>query len=105
MAIDGYATYKTFLGKEQQPGPGRSEGGSNWVNFIEAVRSRKQEHLNAEIEEGAMSSTLMHLANIAYRVGRTLEFDSNSMQFVGDPEANKLLTRKYRAPYIVPAKL
>jgi predicted dehydrogenase len=105
MAIDGYASYKTFLGKEQQPGPAKSEGGSNWANFIEALRTRKREELNAEIEEGSMSATLMHLANISYRVGRTLEFDSATMQFVGDSEANKLLTRKYRAPYVVPAKV
>ena len=51
-----------FLGREQQPGPARNAGGSNWVNFIEAVRARDRKHLNAEIEEGAISATLMHLA-------------------------------------------
>src|SRR4030095_14827588 len=34
MAIDGYNSYKTFLGKQQEPGPSRREGGSNWANFI-----------------------------------------------------------------------
>ena len=52
-------------------GPGRSEGGSNWHNFIDALRTRKREDLNAEIEEGAISCALMHLGNIAYRVGRS----------------------------------
>jgi len=45
---------------------------------------------------------LVHLANISYRVGRSINFDANTMTCVGDPEANKLLTRAYRAPFVVP---
>ncbi len=102
MAIDGYATYATYLGREQEPGPARSEGGSNWKNFIDAVRARKREMLNAEIEEGAISCTLMHLGNIAYRLGRTLEFDPETLSVKGDEEANRMFARDYRAPYVVP---
>lgn len=102
MAIDGYTEYKTFLGKEQQPGPARKEGGSNWANFIAAVRSRKQSDLNADIEEGHISSTLVHLANISYRLGRTLNFDASSFSVPGDSEANAMFTREYRAPFVVP---
>ena len=47
----------------------------------------------------------MHLANISYRVGRTLTFDSQSMTCVGDAEANKLFTRNYRKPFVVPEKV
>ncbi len=36
------------------------------------------------------------------RVGRTLSFDPKSEKFVGDPEADKLLTREYRKPFVVP---
>jgi hypothetical protein len=104
MVIDGYGKYRTYIGKEQQPGPTRSEGGSNWGNFIAALRSRKQADLNAPIEEGAMSCTLMHLANVSYRLGRTLHYNGATMQCQGDPEANKLLTRVYRKPYVVPEK-
>ncbi len=35
--------------------------------------------LNAEIEEGAASTVLVHLANISYRVGRTINFDSKNL--------------------------
>ncbi|HQG56479.1 MAG TPA: hypothetical protein PK496_05670 [Bacteroidales bacterium] len=49
-----------------------------------------------------MSSALSHLGNIAYRTGRTLKFDPATEKFIGDDEANKLLTRNYRAPYVVP---
>ncbi len=102
MAIDGYATYKTFLGREQEPGPARSEGGSNWANFIAAVRSRKVSDLNADIEEGHLSCVLMHLANISYRLGRSLNFDAATMSVPGDNEANQMFTRPYREGFVVP---
>ncbi|MEO6829583.1 MAG: hypothetical protein ABI164_07210 [Acidobacteriaceae bacterium] len=43
------------------------------------------------IEEGYISSGLMHLANVSYGLGRTLNFDSKTEQVIGDPEANLLL--------------
>ncbi|MGH9632412.1 MAG: Gfo/Idh/MocA family protein [Bryobacteraceae bacterium] len=105
MAVDGYNSYKTFLGKEQEPGPERSEGGSNWQNFIDALRSGKQSDLNNDIEEGAISSSIMHLANISYRLGRSLNFDPEKMKVTGDDEANKMFTRNYREPFVVPEKV
>jgi len=66
------------------------------------VRSRKVEDLKAPIEEGHLSSTLCHLGNISYRVGRSLKFDGTNERFVGDEEADKLLSRTYRAPYSLP---
>jgi predicted dehydrogenase len=105
LAIDGYGQYKTYLGKDQQPGPSRAEEGNNWANFIEAVRSRKQSDLNAPIEEGFASTVLVHLANISYRLGRTLEFDAEKLSCKGDPEATGLFTRQYRAPFVVPEQV
>jgi hypothetical protein len=74
----------------------------HFANWIGAVRSRKAGDLYAEIEEGHLSSTMAHLANIAYTTGRTLDFDPQSERFKADEEANKLLTRDYRKPYVVP---
>ena len=105
LAVDSYNSYKTWLGREQQPGPARGEAGDHYLNFLEAVRSRKRETLNAEIEEGAASTVLVHLANISYRLGRTLRFDANTMTVTGDSEANKLLTRDYRKPFVVPERV
>jgi predicted dehydrogenase len=105
LAVDSYSSYKSWLGKEQQPGPENKAGGDHFLNFIEAVRSRKRETLNAEIEEGAASTVLVHLANISYRVGRTLHFDSKTMTVTNDTEANKLFTRDYRKPFVVPEKV
>ena len=67
------------------------------------MRSRKREDLKAEIEEGAISMVSLHLANISYRLGRTLKFDPDKMQCIGDDEANAMFTRtEYRAPFVVP---
>jgi len=105
LAVDSYQSYKSWLGQGQQPGPARNAGGDHFLNFIEAVRSRKRETLNAEIEEGAASTILVHLANISYRVGRTIVFDEKTMTCKGDKEANQLLTRVYRKPYVVPEEV
>ena len=75
---------------------------SHFQNFIDCIRSRKREDLNCEIEQGHMSTTLCHLANIAFRTGRKLIFDPQSESFPNDAEANQYLTRKYREPYVVP---
>ena len=102
---EDHATYYTFLGKEQQPGPSGHDQGNNWANFIDALRTRKHSDLNAPIEEGAISTTLVHLANISYRLGRTLRFDADSYSCIGDEEANAMFRRKYRAPFVVPEKV
>jgi predicted dehydrogenase len=99
---EDHGKYYSYLGKEQQPGPAGSEVGNNWANFIQAVRSRKWSDLNAPIDEGATSTTLVHLANISYRLGRTLNFDSNAWACTGDDEANAMFRRKYRDPFVVP---
>jgi len=69
------------------------------------VEGRMVELLHAEIEETYLSTALCHLGNISYRLGRELRFDPAQMQFVGDAQANKLLTREYREPYVVPEKV
>ena len=102
----------TYLGKEQelQPAPKRERGGDDeegghFGNFIRAMRSRKKEELNAEIEEGSISTVLVHLANISYRLGRTLNFDHQTMTIPGDKEATAMFTRKYRSGFVVPEKV
>ena len=66
------------------------------------MRSQKRGELNAEIEEGAISTTLVHLANISYRLGRTLHFDAATYSCPGDAEANAMFSRDYRKPFVVP---
>ncbi len=45
------------------------------------------------------------LDGLNYRLGRKLAFDASTESFVGDPEANRLLTRAYRAPFVVPERI
>ena len=71
---------------------------------MSALDANDRKILTCEIEEGHLSASLPHMANIAYQVGRTLEFDGQAERFKGDKEADALLTRAYRAPYVVPDK-
>ena len=105
LAMNGYDSYKSWIGEEQEPGPHASAGGNNWANFIACVRSRKKEDLNAPIEEGLISCTLLHLGNASYRVGRALQFDPEKQEVIGDKQAALILhdgDRGYRKPYVVP---
>lgn len=123
--------------------------GGPFGSFIAAVRSRKVEDLNADVEVGHYSSALCHLSNISYRLGtdvpfrsgsqaigdntqvvesyetiranlqavgmqleestyklgRDLAFDSTAEKFLGDDQANAMLTREYRKGFEVPEKI
>ena len=100
--------FRAWLGEDQEPGPAERAGGDHFANFIDCVRSRKREDLNAPIEEGHISCALVHLANASYRLGRTLQFDPEKQEVIDDAEANRLLRdgeRGYRAPFVVPEKV
>jgi predicted dehydrogenase len=101
---------QVYFGRRNEPGPTltadekRDGGQAHFENFIECMRSRKSDSLRAPIEDGHLSTALCHLGNIAYRMGRSLKFDGMKERFVGDEEADKLLSRAYRAPYSLPDK-
>jgi predicted dehydrogenase len=121
--------FRTYLGRKNEPGPsgepaerrqlqatgvpkGFEESGViatarrlHRENFIAAVRSREAGDLSAGILEGHVSSSLCHLANLSYRLQRALRFDPEAERFVGDEEANRLLTRRYRPPFVMPEKV
>ena len=102
VSAEDFGRYRTFLGKERATGPSGDDEGDNWANFVSAVRSGNSADLNAPIGEGAISTTLVHLANISYRLGRPLRFDEHSYSCVGDDEANGMFRRAYRPPFVVP---
>ena len=120
--------------------------GNPFTNFIDCVRSRDRNKLEADILEGHYSSAHCHLGNISYRLGETasvdsikkafdndpiiqqaignviknttdalpelknpqwtlgpkLTFDPKTEKFIDNTVADKLLTRDYRVPYVVP---
>jgi predicted dehydrogenase len=91
----------TVYTKDKGIGPsGKAEGGSHEKNFVECVKSRAKP--NSDVEIGRLSTTLCHLGNIAYKLGRPIHFDPRSETFGNDREANNLLTKQYRAPYVLP---
>jgi predicted dehydrogenase len=105
LGIDGYDAYKTWLTDEVQPGPSGKATGDHFANFIDCVRSRRAEDIHCPIEEGHTSTTLVHLANASYRLGRTLRFDPVKEQVIDDEEANRMLRGTYREPYVVPVEV
>ncbi len=105
MVIKGYNTYETYLGKNREPGPSGKEGGNHYENFVQAVVAHDKSILNAPVETAHLSSAIAHMANTAFRLGRVLNFDPITERYVDDQEANEMLSRNYRHPYIVPDRV
>ncbi len=55
------------------------------------------------IKQGLKDALGLDLASTTYQLGKLLEFDPEKEQFVGNEAANRLLTREYREPFVVPA--
>jgi predicted dehydrogenase len=58
----------------------------------------------ADIEEGYTSTTSCILANLALQLGRTLTWDAQAGRIADDDEANRLLSRPYRGPWVHPGQ-
>ena len=93
--------WRTFMGEKREPGPTGKGEANHYANFVKAIREGDPATFNASIEEGFYSCALIHLGNIAYRLGRSLEFDPATLSFPHDAEANRMMTREYRAPYVI----
>lgn len=76
---------------------------SKFENFLKAIQSRNEADIRGTAMDGHISSAHCHLGNIAYRLGRTLEFDPDSEDFVNDKEASSMITRDYRKGFEVPS--
>jgi len=74
---------------------GACDLGAHHRNFIECIQGGEKD-LNAGGLAGHLSATLVHLANIAARVGRALRFDPEREEILGDSEAAPLVRRRYR---------
>jgi len=101
---DGFQIYKGESSEktlEEKDKGGEDGTVLHMKNFLSACRSRNVKDLNADIAIGATSAAFCHLANISYRTGRALQWDDAAKHFVNDAAADQLLTRNYRAPYVV----
>jgi len=101
--------WQTFLGKKREPGPSGTTTGNtdqaHYQNFIDAIRANDPSILNGNVEEGHRSCSLIHMANTSYRLGRSLDFDPARQRYVNDEAANRMLSRDYRAPFVVPKEV
>ena len=118
-----------------------SDEGAHFKNFLEVVRNGRISDLNCPAIEGHRSCSMLHMANISYRLGmespigggrpdeavrrmwehlsddgvdlsrttymrgKPLQYDAKSETFVNDKQANRMLTREYRAPFVVPERV
>lgn len=123
---DGYlelngSTWKAFKKRDREPFAGSAVatsstpkdptfraapgGTEHFANFLDAVRSGNDYDLHCDIREGFLSTALPLLANISYKLNRKLNFKGKYEKFANDPEADMLLTRNYRKPYVVPEEV
>ena len=100
----GAGNQEKYEAGDTAPGD-RQDTAPHMKNFLDAVRSRDYNSLNAEIAIGTHSADFCHLANISYRTGHMLKLDPKTGQATGDPAASALFTRDYRKPYVVPDKV
>ena len=98
MELEQYPEDKTEKDLERHVAPAIR---GHMRNLLECVESRAKPV--ADIEQGHISSASCILANLSLQLGgRTLRWDPVKHQVIGDPEANRLLARPYRAPYVHP---
>ncbi len=97
--------WQAYMGKKQELGAKGGGTGNHYQNFIDAIRAKNPKLLTSPIQEGFYSCALVHLANISYRLGRSLNFDPGAQKFIHDDEANGMLTREYRKPFVVPDRV
>jgi predicted dehydrogenase len=111
IMVMGANWFKTYLGKKREPGPyGKQTNNSNrdhYQLFIDAVRTNDPSMLmdKGTVEEGYHSCALMHMANTSFRLGRSLDWDREKGKYIDDNEANAMLKRNYREPFVVPDKV
>jgi predicted dehydrogenase len=76
------------------------EASGHHQDWLDCIKSRKRPI--ADVEIGARSVTVCHLGNLAYWNHRTLHWDPQAWQIVGDPEASTWLDRERRDPWQLP---
>lgn len=73
----------------------------HWLDFLKAREDRSKPV--SDIEQGHISSASCILANLSQKIGRTITWDPQKHECVGDAEVTKLLKRDYRKPWTHPA--
>jgi predicted dehydrogenase len=94
--------FQTYLGAKEAEGPGlRGSAGveQHIRNFLDSVLDDKPSIADAEVAH--LSCGITHLGEIAFRTGKTLQFDPKKERFVDDEVADAMLTKEYRGPWAI----
>jgi len=97
----GWKVYSEAKGEVVAEQSGSLNHDAHVRNFLECVKNRKRP--NADVETGYKTTSWCLLGTIAQRLGRKVHFDARRQRFIRDDEANRMLSRPYRAPWRLPA--
>lgn len=107
MIFSRRGAFSVFLGPKSKPGPtegkelrGQHGYAEHMAEFLNAVRQRTPTKASADVAH--RSCALVHLGEIAYRTRGRLDFDPRAERFIDCNEANMLLTKEYRDPFLLP---
>jgi predicted dehydrogenase len=90
--------YKKDAAALPRQGAGGADGtGLHMKNFLDCMDSRKTP--NSDVEIGHNSMIACHLGNIAFRSGKTIKWDIEKERVIGEPEAQRMVMKEYRAPW------
>ena len=95
--LEQYPEDKTEKDLEQHVAPAIR---GHMQDLLKAIATRGKPV--ADIEQGHISTASCILANLSMKLGRTLTWDEKAGRVVGDDEANRLLRRPYRSPWVHP---
>lgn len=71
-----------------------------WLDFIDAIQTGRKPI--CDIEKGHRSTTMSLLGMLSQKIGRSVQWDGEKQQIIGDPTATALMSREYRAPWVYP---
>jgi predicted dehydrogenase len=107
MVFSRRGAFSTYLGPKGLAGPTegkdiRTERGyaEHMKEFLSSIRTRKMTKANPQTAH--YSCALVHLGEIAYRTSGRVDFDPQTETFKNNDEANALLTKEYRKPFVLP---
>jgi predicted dehydrogenase len=95
--LEQYPEDKTEAALERHVAPAIR---GHMIDFLKAIDVRSKPV--ADIEQGHISTASCILANLSMSLGRTLHWDPVKHRVLGDEEANRLLRRPYRKPWVHP---
>jgi hypothetical protein len=71
-----------------------------WTDFLDAIKTGRRPVCDIELIHRSTNMSLLGMLSL--KLGRSVEWDGENERIVGDSEANKLLSRKYREPWVYP---